>query len=227
MDDCLKGITNISISYVFSDAIKQTILEDQAKAKFELSLQKNGIPIDPNSPNELLVEINGFYSHDGNILCDAMQLSLCQNQLIIINGHWRQKVMAKHVIFLGAGASYTSGYPLAAELRQILSSSDAFRNYIGTKFNNSTLTELILTKFNEYEKLIHLFRKGGFGTIDEFSFLSRGRHKDGVQTLKLFLSLIFASHCPELPYQKAGGRSGGWRQLKFSSDDYQFGGGLG
>jgi hypothetical protein len=111
--------------------------------------------------------------------------------------------MAKHVIFLGAGASYTSGYPLAAELRVIFSSPGAFQNYITSKLNDSALTADFFQRFKEYEKMIHLFREGGFGTIDEFSFLSRGRFRDGVQILKWFMSLIFALHNPEIPYPKS------------------------
>jgi hypothetical protein len=127
--------------------------------------------------------------------------------------------MAKHVIFLGAGASYTSGYPLAAELRVILSSPEAFKNYVAFKLNDSALTADFLQRFKEYEKMIHLFREGGFGTIDEFSFLSRGRFKDGVQILKWFMSLIFALHNPEIPYPKPGTHSND-KTTAFEYSDY-------
>ena len=43
--------------------------------------------------------------------------------------------MGKHVIILGAGASYTSGYPLAADLRILLSSKSTFEEYLREKFN--------------------------------------------------------------------------------------------
>lgn len=127
--------------------------------------------------------------------------------------------MAKHVIVLGAGASYTSGYPLAAELRVILSSPDAFQKYIASKLNDSGLTQELLEAFKEYEKLINLFREGGFGTIDEFSFLSRDRFKEGVQILKWFISVIFALHNPELRYPKPGASTGN-ETMAFENSDY-------
>ncbi len=128
--------------------------------------------------------------------------------------------MAKHVIFLGAGASWTSGYPLAADLRVILSSPIALRDYIVSKTNDYVLAGKIQKAFTKHENVLQLFREGGFGTVDEFSFLSRNRFKEDIQDLKRFISYIFALHNPEIPYPKPGSAPDGRPATAFEYSDY-------
>ncbi len=86
--------------------------------------------------------------------------------------------MAKHVIFLGAGASHTSGYPLAADLRVILSSPERFRLHFNDKIeklghiglpNKFELTDKLEKAYAGFKDAVQLFREGGFATVDEFS----------------------------------------------------------
>jgi hypothetical protein len=136
--------------------------------------------------------------------------------------------MAKHVIFLGAGASYTSGYPLSADLRLILSSPANFRNYITDKvdkFGNIELSkrrelqEKLERAYASFNHEVQLFRDGGFATVDEFSYLARDRHDVFVQTLKRFTSIVFAVHNPENWYHKPGAQTNE-ATTAFQSSDY-------
>jgi len=44
--------------------------------------------------------------------------------------------MAKHVVILGAGASYSSGYPLAAKLRVVLSDMENAERFLAAKLSH-------------------------------------------------------------------------------------------
>jgi hypothetical protein len=59
------------------------------------------------------------------------------------------------------------------------------------KLNKKWAEELKKEFIRNAEQLL-LFREGAFGTIDEFSYLARGRFPLQVQTLKWWLSLVFA-----------------------------------
>ncbi len=105
--------------------------------------------------------------------------------------------MAKHVIFLGAGASLTSGYPLAAGLKVILSSRYAFEKYVASKINGTQLQNYLNQRFAQMSKAVALFREGGFGTVDEFSYLARKRFPQEVHEFKQLAGIILALHAPE------------------------------
>ena len=139
--------------------------------------------------------------------------------------------MAKHVIFLGAGASWTSGYPLAADLRFILSSPERFREYLNDKIDKIgkigtpkqfELKAELQKAYDSYKDAVELFREGGFATVDEFSYLARERHEVFVQTLKRFTSFIFAIHNPEHWYVKPGAQTKETTTAFLNSDYFPF-----
>lgn len=85
----------------------------------------------------------------------------------------------KHVIFLGAGASYGSGYPLANGLRLLISSRQKWEEVISnyeTKhgFVLRPITAKALAYFDRHKSSLDLFRNGGFATLDEFCKLAGG-----------------------------------------------------
>lgn len=120
----------------------------------------------------------------------------------------------KHVIFLGAGASFTSGFPLADDLKKKwLSSLENFRSQLSEQ---RSLKDFEKRQPLEWMKLsekidswhqgraggyLHLFREGGFGTIDEFCFHLRNIEKNiegqPIKELKSVLRFIFGAHTPE------------------------------
>lgn len=83
----------------------------------------------------------------------------------------------KHVIFLGAGASKGSGYPLANELRLLISSRTEWEKALegyAKKHHvaDEHLTAVGLKYWDSHSDALNLFRHGGFATIDEFCKLA-------------------------------------------------------
>jgi hypothetical protein len=107
----------------------------------------------------------------------------------------------KHVIILGAGASLTSGYPLAAELRLILSSPENFKSHLHSKLPGVNIQRdwipYFMNFFHELRGAIDLFRHGGFATVDEFSFLAGKRFPKEVAAIKNLVAVVLAVHNPE------------------------------
>src|SRR5881396_3549869 len=106
----------------------------------------------------------------------------------------------KHVILLGAGASCTSGYPLADRLRLLMSSEKDFKAELSrvlpdkAAFTSALAFDLL---FRPNEQAIELFRHGGFATIDEFSKLAGAKYPKEVQELKKLLRFVLAIDNPE------------------------------
>ena len=101
--------------------------------------------------------------------------------------------MAKHVIILGAGASFTSGYPMNNSLGTILSSPAGFERYVRDQDAASQLKEKLIMQFKQKEeKGLLPFRNGRFDTVDEFSFhQSHNTRNVVVQELKWYTTLVF------------------------------------
>lgn len=121
----------------------------------------------------------------------------------------------KHVIFLGAGASVTSGYPLGVDLRKDWLSSE--RSLFAKVENQLTLPkehphyqthlESLRTAFyqwyDSHKWSLALFRDGGFGSIDEFCYHLRDSNPDAVQNLKDVLRFALGIHNPEPNFAKS------------------------
>ena len=111
--------------------------------------------------------------------------------------------MANHVIILGAGASYTSGYPMAEELRQLLSGKQEWgrylaRTHLDARISNNYTSALDLTDTMQDE--MRLFREGGFATVDEFSKLAQARFPEQVAGMKKLMSVALAVLNPEFVF---------------------------
>lgn len=63
-DQALFGMKDVKVKYMIDEALKQVVSEDEVKAKFELTLRRNNIPISPDSPNTVTLVINGFRGND-------------------------------------------------------------------------------------------------------------------------------------------------------------------
>lgn len=126
--------------------------------------------------------------------------------------------MAKnHVIFLGAGASASSGYPLANGLRLRLCSEEVFwrdlfgalnphntgyqfEPYSGNQFKEQIrleFREACATHLDAFSDSIKLFRDGGFATVDEFSKHASKSNPKYVDEMKKLTRLALAFHNPE------------------------------
>ena len=103
----------------------------------------------------------------------------------------------KHVIILGAGASYSSGYPLNPELGRILSSPEGFEQYVRDQDAYPQLKQKLIMELRKEEKWWRSFRDGRFDTVDEFSSQFRDTLKPVVQNLKWYTSWAFVLHNPQ------------------------------
>jgi hypothetical protein len=131
------------------------------------------------------------------------------------------KSLQKHVIFLGAGASASSGYPLADALRLRLSSAKQLISDFEqlTKNSNPALTykpmdqerlgerKICKEIFEQFQQTIEQFRHGGFGSVDEFSKLASTSAGDQflflAQEMKKLMKLALSLHNPELIFEKS------------------------
>ena len=88
-------------------------------------------------------------------------------------------IRTNHVIFLGAGASYTSGYPIGRELGLLMASRSHFAAKAMELYGNDAgLTGQLLEYFDRFTESVELFRHGGFATVDEFSKLASGSYPE-------------------------------------------------
>jgi hypothetical protein len=109
----------------------------------------------------------------------------------------------RHVIFLGAGASKTSGYPLANELTLLmcdpLSFRKGLRNALQRDGDDGRGFEVnsVITQYQSSEAA-KLLRAGDFATMDELSKHALGpEHSKTVRDLKKLMRLVLAFENPE------------------------------
>jgi hypothetical protein len=105
----------------------------------------------------------------------------------------------KHVIFLGAGASQSSGYPIGQDLRLLISSQTHLQEKLTKLFQREFPTNFLLDFFES----IKLFRYGGFATVDEFSKLASESYPEHVQKMKILVRLVLALDNPENNFQNS------------------------
>jgi hypothetical protein len=111
--------------------------------------------------------------------------------------------MGKHVIFLGAGASKASGYPLASELRLLLSSERHFLDWV-TKWFPPYVVDQAKEYFKSFAPAITLFREGGFASVDEFCRLvSGGQNSNAVGHMRLMTRAVLGAANPEDKFQES------------------------
>jgi len=112
----------------------------------------------------------------------------------------------RHVIILGAGASSTSGYPLADTLRLLMSSEKAVQRELEKQgISDTDYAEKVIREMmgGPIKPTIDLFRRGGFATVDEFSKLAGLRFPNEVQALKRLLRFVLALRDPEEEFHKS------------------------
>src|SRR5208283_3527171 len=111
-----------------------------------------------------------------------------------------------HVIFLGAGASFTSDYPIGQELRLLMTSKDYFKGKLEKLYptpfpasTDPTYASILkcLKHFDRFAKSIEFFRHGGFATVDEFSRHAAGSYPEHVLAMKKLMCFVLALHNPE------------------------------
>lgn len=121
----------------------------------------------------------------------------------------------RHVIILGSGASMGSGYPSADQLRVLLSSPEAIldaykKSYpleSDPKSTSLTADQIRRAKeiLNLFKDQIELFRKGGFGSVDEFCKLSKDspEFSKHVGEMRKLTRIALMAHNPEDSFEKS------------------------
>lgn len=116
----------------------------------------------------------------------------------------------KHVIFLGAGASTTSGYPIASELAQLMCNPSRFNE----KFRRLLLEDgdsssgfdedSVITRYLTSSKAAELLRSGDYATMDELSYDAiGGKHAAKVRDLKKLMRLVLSLHNPAVSHDES------------------------
>jgi hypothetical protein len=114
-----------------------------------------------------------------------------------------------HVIFLGAGSSRGSGYPLANDLRLLISSrknwEEALVNYEDKhKLSGRPITTLGRNYWDYHVVALDLFRNGGFATVDEFCKLAGGfSFQSEINNLRCLLRAALGLFNPEESFEKS------------------------
>jgi hypothetical protein len=111
----------------------------------------------------------------------------------------------KHVIFLGAGASKESGYPLANDLRLLISSRKdwirALQMY--DEKHGGALTDMGTAYWETHAEALDLFRNGGFATLDEFCKLAGPKFQSEVNGLRSLVRVALGLFNPEHQFEKS------------------------
>jgi hypothetical protein len=115
----------------------------------------------------------------------------------------------KHVIFLGAGASKQSGYPLANDLRLLISSRKKWEEALAgyedkQKLVGRPITAIGMNYWDKHADALNLFRNGGFATIDEFCKLAGGfSFQKEIHDLRCLVRAALGLFNPEENFEKS------------------------
>jgi hypothetical protein len=116
----------------------------------------------------------------------------------------QNKTTLRHVIFLGAGASKTSGYPLASELRLRLADDKQIQADLKMRYTDYPgAFQTIRKSFDDVKESVDLFRHGAFGSVDEFAKLASLKYSKHVQAMKRLTRLALSLHNPEEDFHKS------------------------
>src|SRR5581483_5596843 len=107
-----------------------------------------------------------------------------------------------HVIFLGAGASASSGYPLGNGLRLMLSSKNRLLSSLRNE-RSELATGSVHSYVDGFASAMSLFREGGFTTVDEFSKLSSDKNASHPREMKKLVQLALGLHNPEDTFENS------------------------
>ena len=115
-----------------------------------------------------------------------------------------------HVIFLGAGASFNSGYPIGQGLRLKIATQENFNEELRKHINLDTVIPdtrnaygKCSNRFADFKESVELFRHGGFATVDEFSKLASAGHQEHVQNMKKIMRIVLSIHNPEKQFHES------------------------
>jgi hypothetical protein len=127
LEQVLFNMKDVRVFYTLDDAVKQVVSEDEVKAKFELTLRRNNVPLDPNSQNVLQLTINGFFDDNHVILNYAIECEVAESQFIFRNGDVHNAIVK---VWVRGGSFGTVGRANANEslLKDVEKRAEMFAN---------------------------------------------------------------------------------------------------
>lgn len=100
------------------------------------------------------------------------------------------KNSGKHLIILGAGASLSSGYPLARTLRLCMTSRRHLHEWLKLHHRIEVTPRDASLILEQFGRTLQLFLDGSYASVDEFGMLARGRMQKEVQELKGLMCFV-------------------------------------
>lgn len=120
-----------------------------------------------------------------------------------------------HVIVLGAGASASSGYPMAQDLRKNLTSFESLVTAVNRQQHlplPDGARDQLEEHFKSFASPINLLRNGGFASVDEFCKLIYGKgfgegqgtaHKTDERAIRCLLRTVLGLYDPETRFTRS------------------------
>jgi len=128
LEQVLFRMTNVNVICELDYAMQQVTSEDEVKAKFELTLRRNDVPIDPHSPNIVYLTITGFLDPaTPTTLCYAILCRVAERQWIF---RWGECHLATVIVWNKGQSHGTVGKYKANEalLKEIEKCAEIFAN---------------------------------------------------------------------------------------------------
>ncbi len=125
-DQMLFKMKDVRAVYFLDDAVTQVMTVDEVKAKFELTLRRNNVPLNPNSLNVVRLSISGFTTIQ-NTLCYSINCYFDDQQWVFRAGEWHQatvRVWTKSNSFGTVGKSKAN----EALLKEVEKGAEIFAN---------------------------------------------------------------------------------------------------
>jgi hypothetical protein len=86
LEQVLFNMKDVCVACTLDEGVKQGMTEDEAKAKFELTLRQKNVPLKPNSANVVHLSIEGFFNTEQTMLTYTITCNVDEAQCIFRKG---------------------------------------------------------------------------------------------------------------------------------------------
>ncbi len=91
MEQVLFKMKDVRTVCTLDNATRQVLSDDEVKAKFELTLRRNNVPISPNSANVIHLSVCGFFDTANQaLLCYFITCNIDEQQVVLRGGECHQ-----------------------------------------------------------------------------------------------------------------------------------------
>jgi hypothetical protein len=89
-DKILFNMKEVRLACYLDDSVQEAVSTEQIKAKFELVLRRNNVPISSESKNVVTLNISGFWDSAKSVLTESTTTSVREPQMVMREGEFRQ-----------------------------------------------------------------------------------------------------------------------------------------